>query len=128
MEAVGHPEAGVLTRYLGQRTGVDFEIDHLPLAIGDTLLLCSNGLWNTLPELEMETLAGGVTVEGSAQKLLEQVFSIAGSQDIAIEMARLSLVPAAVPESKKAPIPFKLVATLFVLALATLCALAWYLL
>ena len=69
-EAYRHPDAGVLTRSLGVQPEVEIEIEKHPLAVGDTLLLCSDGLWDAIPEKEIERSASDLTVESSAHKLL----------------------------------------------------------
>jgi hypothetical protein len=50
-EAEHHPDASVLTRSLGHHDHeVEIDIEQHPLAVGDTLLLCSDGLWGFVPE------------------------------------------------------------------------------
>jgi protein phosphatase len=125
LEAVGHPEAAVLTRYLGQRSEVEIEIDHLPFAVGDTLLLCSGGLWKSVPEVEIETAAGSVMVEDAAHKMLEMALTSGSEHNIGIEMARLTQLPDP-PPSEAPKNPIMAVLAVFILALASVCILAWY--
>lgn len=128
MEAVGHPEAGVLTRYLGQRSEVKIEIDRLSLAVGDTLLLCSDGLWKSVPELEMEAAADVETVEEASNRLLELALSSGSNHNIGIEMARLIMPPDTRVKSEVPKNPIGLVLAVFLVALASVCVLAWYIL
>src|ERR1035441_5918510 len=53
-EAQNHPDASVLTRSLGHQPEVEIDIEQHPLALGDTLLLCSDGLWGFVSELDIQ--------------------------------------------------------------------------
>src|ERR1035441_8228595 len=50
-EAKDHPDASVLTRCLGHQLDGEMEIEQLPLAVGDMLLLCSHPLPGSPPQL-----------------------------------------------------------------------------
>jgi protein phosphatase len=99
-ELVNHPEASVPTRYLGQQPQVEIELEQLPMAVGDTLLLCSDGLWGSVTEQEIEAAASGASVEGAARTLLELALSAGIRDNIGIEMARLIAPPEAVALEK----------------------------
>jgi protein phosphatase len=90
-EAKNHPDASVLTRSLGHQPEVEIDIEQHPLAIGDTLLLCSDGLWGFVSELDIERVvdAPGRTLESSAHGLLEMALTAGGNDNIGIEMARV---------------------------------------
>jgi serine/threonine protein phosphatase PrpC len=121
-----HPDALVPDRLLGHQPQVKIDIEEHPLAIGDTLLLCSGGLWSTVPDREIESAVTGAEVETCAHKLLELALNAGGHGNIAIEMARLIPPPVVVPQDKSA-ISFarKLVLTVFLLAAAGLCVLLY---
>ena len=55
-EAVSHPGRGHLTRYIGMEQNVCPDICKVRLAVGDRFLLCSDGLWNVLPDKQMAKL------------------------------------------------------------------------
>lgn len=69
--AAKHPMRHVLTNVVGAREHVDLDVLERPLADGDMLLLCSDGLHG---ELEDETIAAimkeGAGVEATAEKLV----------------------------------------------------------
>jgi PPM family protein phosphatase len=60
-EAARHPERGSLTSFIGidMLEEVDRNRDPLPLRAGDTILLASDGLFNTLSEPEMAACLEG---------------------------------------------------------------------
>ncbi|MGA3370653.1 MAG: protein phosphatase 2C domain-containing protein [Terracidiphilus sp.] len=126
-EAEHHPDIPVLTRSLGRLPEVEIDIERHPLAVGDTLLFCSDGLWGFVPEHEIEKAAGGPSLEAAAQKLLELALATGGHDNIAIEMARL-IQPPALPPPSGLPAAFRLILTLFLLAILGLCILAYFVL
>ncbi len=88
-EVYRHPDTSVLTRSLGVGPEVEIDIEEHSLAVGDTLLLCSDGLWNSIPEFEIERLANGPTAEAAALSLLQRTLAAGGHDNIGIEIARL---------------------------------------
>lgn len=53
-EARTHPRANVLLQFLGGGTEVEADVEPIALETGEQLLLCSDGLWGEVPELELE--------------------------------------------------------------------------
>ncbi|MGC9159429.1 MAG: PP2C family protein-serine/threonine phosphatase [Terracidiphilus sp.] len=98
-EAPGHPDALVATRCLGRFPKTEIEIDHLPLASDDTLLLCSEGLWASVPEQKIQgaIASAGVTLEAIAHHLLGLALAMGSPTSIGIEMARLIPPPESAP-------------------------------
>jgi len=47
-EAINHPDANVITRAVGTNEDLCIDLDVFSLQVGDTLLLCSDGLYNSL--------------------------------------------------------------------------------
>jgi serine/threonine protein phosphatase PrpC len=91
-EAETHPDESMLTRYLGKDLNVRVEIRDVPLEAGDTLLLCSNGLWGCVPEREVERILadGARSVEETSRALLNSALDAGGHRNVAIEIARLT--------------------------------------
>jgi protein phosphatase len=91
-QAATHPDASVLTRSLGHQPRVEVEISVVPLTPGDSLLLCSDGLWGYVPELQIESTV--VNSSGSPQEIAHGLFELAmaagGHDNIGIEMVRLN--------------------------------------
>jgi hypothetical protein len=116
----------VLTRCLGHQLNVEIEIEQLPLAVDDTLLLCSHGLCGYVPESEIQTASASLSVEAAAHHLLELALTTGGHNNIGIEMARLVAPPdpALRPRTEHHPAA-KWVLAVFLLALGGLCVLAW---
>jgi serine/threonine protein phosphatase PrpC len=71
-KARNHPDRSVLTRSLGRELIVP--IDRLSNRVyrGDVLLVCSDGLYNTLEDPEIVGLIAGGTAEDACRRLIEE--------------------------------------------------------
>ena len=135
-EAKNHPDASVLTRSLGHQPEVEIDIEQHPLALGDTLLLCSDGLWGFVSELDIQKMADapGLTLESSAHGLLKLALTAGGNDNISIVMARVVGLPKVTPSSLPTPHPHRIsphtvlwiVLTVFVMAFAGFCVIAYF--
>jgi protein phosphatase len=123
-EAYHHPDTTVLTRALGVGSQVAIDIEGHAFAIGDTLLLCSDGLWDTVPEKTIETTAAGPTIEAAAHSLLMRALEAGGRDNISIEMARL-IETRDLPRKNTQTGLLKWLIVIFLLALVGLGALSY---
>ncbi len=91
-EARRHPDASVLTRSLGHEPHVEIELNEVALQPGDSLLLCSDGLWGFVPEQEIERVLADSTLdaEAASRALLKLAIEAGGHDNIGIEIARLA--------------------------------------
>ncbi len=46
-------DSNVITKALGQRPGIDIQVEKLPYKKGDRFILCCDGIWNIEPESKM---------------------------------------------------------------------------
>jgi PPM family protein phosphatase len=90
-EARQHPDAHVLTRTLGQEPNVEIELNEVELMPGDSLLLCSDGLWGFVAEREIEQVLAdrALSVEEASRALLNLALDAGGRDNVGIELARL---------------------------------------
>ncbi len=78
-----HPMRHVLTNVLGARDDTDVEIGERPLAPGERLLLCSDGLYGALDDVTLQILlAGPGTLEEIGQRLVATALDRSGSDNI----------------------------------------------
>ena len=76
-----HPMRNVLTSAIGARDHVDVHVAEIPVAAGDTLLLCSDGLHGSLgPEALQSILDQEPDVQAAAHRLVVSALD-AGSRD-----------------------------------------------
>lgn len=106
-EARNHPDASVLTRSLGHRPEVEIEIDEVALQPGDVLLLCSDGLWGYVPELDIAAVAKDheLSAQTIADTLLHQALAAGGQDNVGIEVARLPGGPGALSTQVATTLP-----------------------
>ncbi|HKF45989.1 MAG TPA: protein phosphatase 2C domain-containing protein [Terracidiphilus sp.] len=109
-EARHSPHASVLTRSIGHIPDVEIEMSMVDLEAGDTLLLCSDGLWGFVPELAIEQVMTDPErdVQDMASTLLNFALDAGGPDNIGIQVVRLSSVQGAAavpPPSANQPEP-----------------------
>jgi PPM family protein phosphatase len=72
-EAETHPESHMVTRAVGGGPELEVDLVSVPLAVGDRLLLCSDGLTRCVYEQTVETLLREATgPEDACQRLLRE--------------------------------------------------------
>ena len=128
-EARHHPDASVLTRSLGHQAEVEIDIEKVELTSGDTLLLCSDGLWGYVEEQQIASVLASVvadpalTAQAASQALLDLALDVGGQDNIGIELARLSLLsPTTAPPVRRRPRLLQILAV-FLLVFAGMGAL-----
>ena len=84
-QAVHHPQKNVITRALGSDQHVDADIFPVTLVPGDSLLLCSDGLSNVVPEKEIEAvMLDSDTAESACRDLMELALSRGAPDNVTI--------------------------------------------
>ena len=103
-QALTHPDAHVLTRSLGHQPHVEIDVDSISLESGDTLMLCSDGLWGFVPEPSIGAVLANpaLSADSAAQALLALALGAGGHDNIGIQLARIAVALAA----KRKPSPF----------------------
>jgi protein phosphatase len=87
-EALDHPHRNVLTRVLGAGPTIDVDGAIHATVAGDRLLLCTDGLFNEVPEPDITSLMTTTDdVAGTADALVERAVSNGGRDNIAVVIA-----------------------------------------
>jgi serine/threonine protein phosphatase PrpC len=89
-EASMHPDAGLLERAIGHQPEVDADVsDWIDVAPGDTLLLCSDGLWGLLGDEAMAALlAEGDAPAVAADRLVDGALCAGGDDNITVQLVQ----------------------------------------
>ncbi|MQX37136.1 PP2C family protein-serine/threonine phosphatase [Roseospira navarrensis] len=82
-EAEGHPLSNVVTQALGARGDLEPASVHGPLAPGDMLLLCSDGLSRMVPDADIADTLGRYGL-GSVDHLIDQALSAGGRDNVTV--------------------------------------------
>jgi serine/threonine protein phosphatase PrpC len=98
-QAASHPQRATLYRALGQHEQVEVELLACPLAAGDRLLLCSDGLWGALPPEQLAAcLAESPPIPAPALAAhLVALADAAGGEDNSTALI-LDILPDSLPE------------------------------
>ena len=83
--ALEHPWRNIVTRALSGSPGLEVEVNELSLAIGDRLLLCSDGLSSVVPEDEIGTIvaeASSTDLQAGCDALVEHAKAAAGPDNV----------------------------------------------
>jgi len=82
-EAMTHPQRNVLYRALGQGGSMEVDTYFQLLPTGSQLLLCSDGLWGTVPEREMAAIiAAAPSPQIACRRLIEAAITHGGDDNI----------------------------------------------
>lgn len=88
-EADHHPRKNVLTMSLsGQRGNVDPYIREVPWKAGDSVLICSDGLWGPVPEDQIRSTVAAMEPQEAADRLVELANKNGGPDNISVLIAR----------------------------------------
>lgn len=128
-KAMLDPERNVVTRSLGTRPEVRPDLfPPLPLAAGDCVLVCSDGLTDMLTDAEILRLATGVTPERAARRLIAAANKHGGIDNISVVLARIGEKSALRAEAGRRKLSGKqlaALAALFILVLLVLVIWGW---
>jgi len=90
-DAQEDPQKNILTMSISaKRSAKEIEpfVDSHPFVPGDVLLLCSDGLWGTLPNSVLQAIALELSPQVAAKKLVELANARGGPDNISVIVAR----------------------------------------
>jgi len=97
-EAQHHPWRNRITRSLGMREQVNLDAQAVDVALGDMVVLCSDGLTRHVADAEIAETVGRHPARVAAQTLIDLAKSRGGADNISVIVAQL-MRPGAVQES-----------------------------
>ena len=90
-EALDHPHRNVLTRALGVAPDVELDSTAHPAHEGDRLLVCTDGLYNEVPNDEVASLiATTQDIQATADSLVDLALSRGGRDNVSVVVAEIS--------------------------------------
>ncbi len=93
-EIYTHPQRNQIYRSLGQETTLEVDTATLPLADGDILLVCSDGLWEMVRKQQIATIltTSMPTPIDTAHALIQAALAGGGSDNVSAIVAQVSKV------------------------------------
>jgi protein phosphatase len=89
-QAAEHPQRSIITRALGPEPEVEVDTFSYPMEAGDVVLLCSDGLTSMVAEDRVtEILVSASTLEGAADRLIDEANEAGGRDNITVVLCRL---------------------------------------
>jgi serine/threonine protein phosphatase PrpC len=84
-QAAIHPHRSVITRALGTEGDIDPDLSEIPVAEGDRILLCSDGLTGMVPDSDIsELLAGNGDPQEVAELLVKAALAGGGEDNVTV--------------------------------------------
>jgi len=87
-EAENHPEANVITRAVGACEDVYIDVNVFSTQIGDTFLLCSDGLYNSIAIAEIIDCLNDTDIELATNRMLSKALENKAADNVSIIIAR----------------------------------------
>ncbi|VAW58409.1 Protein serine/threonine phosphatase PrpC, regulation of stationary phase [hydrothermal vent metagenome] len=84
-EAEVHPDSNVITRAIGASPDVYIDINVFSVQLGDTFLLCSDGLYNMVTKEEMsEAIASMTSLEDAVETLIQKALDNGANDNVSV--------------------------------------------
>lgn len=100
-EALWDPRKNIITKAVGIVAKVEPDIYEYSLKPKDRILLCSDGLYDLVPEKQLLQLGKKKTIEDSVQQLIDSANAAGGKDNVTVVMVELDLDKQAKQKEKK---------------------------
>lgn len=87
-----HPNRNLIYRFLGEKANVEVDTHIVPLAAGDVLLLCSDGLWEMVHDWQIATILTTPMADPprKAHALVQSALAGGGADNISVIVMQVS--------------------------------------
>jgi protein phosphatase len=89
-EGEKHPRRNELTRAIGSAENVEAEVVEVDVCPGDTLLLCSDGLWGVVPERQIGFILASMDPVSAARALVDAANANGGPDNVTVQIMAIS--------------------------------------
>lgn len=88
----------IITRALGHTDSIEVDLFTLPLRPGDTVILSSDGMHGLVNDAEIAEVAGVLTLDEAAQRLVDMANERGGPDNVTVVIARVDELDATGPD------------------------------
>lgn len=88
VDTASRSQRSKLTSYVGQPDPVIMGVSAQTLAPGDTLVICSDGLWGMVEEAEIAAVVASNSLESSVEKLVERVYANGARDNVTVMLVQ----------------------------------------
>ena len=90
-EAIDHPQSNVIYRVVGDKTRIDVDLCELRLALGEGLLLCSDGLSGMVPDEQIwQIWRASTSPQEACDRLVDAANHAGGEDNISVVIVQTS--------------------------------------
>jgi len=97
-EAEVHPDSNVITRAIGASPEVYIDINVFSVQLGDTFLLCSDGLYNMVPKDEIEQTLSSFPIKEAITTLIQKALDNGANDNVSVILVKGELDAAHSPQ------------------------------
>ena len=83
-EAENHPDSNVITRAIGASHDIYIDINVFSAQLGDTFLLCSDGLYNMVSEDEISNTIAGAPINEAVDMLIQKALNNGANDNVSV--------------------------------------------
>lgn len=87
-EAINHPDSNVITRAIGTSEELYIDIKAFNVQVGDTFLLCSDGLYNAVDELEIEGRMKNNDTDDAVKQLIVKALENGAADNVSVVIVK----------------------------------------
>lgn len=87
-EAEVHPDSNVITRAIGASPDIYIDINVFSVQLGDTFLLCSDGLYNMVPKDEIAQVLSSLPLQEAIDTLIQKALDNGANDNVSVILVK----------------------------------------
>jgi len=87
-EAVNHPDSNVITRAVGASSELYVDINVFTAQLGDTFLLCSDGLYNMISKDEIANIIDSLPINEAVDVLIQRALDNGANDNVSVILVK----------------------------------------
>jgi protein phosphatase len=87
-EADNHPDSNVITRAIGASPDIYVDINAFSVQLGDTFLLCSDGLYNMVSEADIISALTHLSIDDAVEALIQKTLANGAKDNVSVILVK----------------------------------------